>query len=443
MTRVIREHLRDFLAIIGLVAAGLVTTYVILSNQATALPSWMPLLGEERFELKAEFSSAQAVTPGQGQAVDISGIQVGDITGVELVNGVAEVTMEIDNEYSHLINADAAMLLRPKTGLNDMVIEVDPGVSEDDVEEGTTLPLASSLPNVNPDEVLASLDGDTQDFLKLLLSGGADALDPEKGRGQKLGMTLRQFEPLARNISQISGQLSKRRANISRSISNFKLLSQELADKDTDLINFIDGSNAVLQRFANQEASIRESLQELPPALRSTQAALESGNEFALEATPALRDSLPGARALRPALRALRPFLQQTVSPIRDQIRPFTKATYPSVVSLRRATVGLGNTVPPLQTSFKSLNQGLNALAYNPSGSEEGFLFYVPWLNHNTNSNFTLQDALGPLRRGVVLETCGTAQLAIGTFNARPFLETAADLTGLPTKAELDTGGEC
>jgi phospholipid/cholesterol/gamma-HCH transport system substrate-binding protein len=441
--RAVREHFRDVIAILALMAAGIVTAFVILSSQATALPSWMPILGEERFELKAELQTAQAVTPGQGQAVDISGVQVGDITGVELENGVAVVTMEIDNEYSNLINEDAAMLLRPKTGLNDMVIEVDPGVSDVDIEEGDTLPLASTLPNVQPDEVLASLDADTQAFLKLLLSGGADALDPEKGRDQKLALTLRQFEPLARNVSQLSGQLSKRRANIARSISNFRLLSDELADKDEDLINFVDGSDAVLQRFANQEASIREALQQLPPALRSTQAALESGNAFALEATPALRDSLPGARALAPGLKALRPFLRQTVAPIRDQIRPFTKEVYPSVVSLRRATVGLGNTVPPLRTSFKSLNEGLNALAYNPAGDAEGFLFYVPWLNHNTNSNFSLQDAQGPLRRGVVLETCGTAQLAIGTFEARPFLKTLAELTGLPDKADLDALGAC
>ena len=61
MSRAIREHLRDFLAIIALVLAGVVTTFIILANQSTALPSWVPILGEERFELKAKFSSAQAV----------------------------------------------------------------------------------------------------------------------------------------------------------------------------------------------------------------------------------------------------------------------------------------------------------------------------------------------------------------------------------------------
>src|SRR5262245_60860140 len=182
MRRAIREHLRDFLAIVGLVLAGLITTFIILGSQASALPSWVPFLGEDRFELKAEFTSAQAVTPGQGQAVTMAGIKIGDITGVSLEDGSAEVTMGVDNDKADLITDDASLLLRPKTGLNDMVIEVDPGTGDQSVEEGDTIPLASTQPNVNPDEVLASLDADTQAFLKLLLAGGAEAVDPEKGR---------------------------------------------------------------------------------------------------------------------------------------------------------------------------------------------------------------------------------------------------------------------
>jgi phospholipid/cholesterol/gamma-HCH transport system substrate-binding protein len=431
MRRAIREHLRDFLAIVGLVVAGVVTAFVILGNQASALPSWVPILGEDRYELKAEFSSAQAVTPGQGQAVVIAGIKVGDITRVNLEEGQAVVTMEVDNDKAGLIKDDASLLLRPKTGLNDMVIEVDPGVGSESVEEGATLPLASTQPNVNPDEVLASLDADTQAFLKLLLAGGAEALDPEQGRGRKLSNALRQFEPLARDISRLSGGLAARRENIARSIHNFRLLTEELGNKDEDLTAFVDASNAVLQRFANQEAAIRESLQELPSTLKQTNGALVSANQFALETKPALRDSLPGARALKPALQAAQPFLRQTVAPIRDQIRPFTKQVYTPVYNLRQATEGLANTVPGLKTSFTELNEGLNALAFNPSGTNESFLFYLPWLNHNTNNLFLLQDAHGPLRRGIVLQTCETAKFAEGVAGIRPFFKTILQTTNV------------
>ena len=51
----------------------------ILSNQRFYLPAWVPVLGTDFFELKAEFSTAQSVTPGQGQTVEIAGVPVGEI----------------------------------------------------------------------------------------------------------------------------------------------------------------------------------------------------------------------------------------------------------------------------------------------------------------------------------------------------------------------------
>ena len=229
----------------------------------------------------------------------------------------------------------------------------------------------------------------------------------------------------------------QRRENIARSIHNFRLLTEELGNKDEDLTAFVDASNAVLQRFANQEAAIRESLQELPSTLKQTNGALVSANQFALEAKPALRDSLPGARALKPALQAAQPFLRQTVAPIRDQIRPFTKQVFTPVFNLRQATEGLANTVPGLKTSFTELNKGLNALAFNPSGTNESFLFYLPWLNHNTNNLFLLQDAHGPLRRGIVLQTCETAKFAEGVAGIRPFFKTILQATNVVRGSEV------
>ena len=217
MRRALRAHFRDVLAIIGLVLAGLFAVTVILVNQRASLPDWVPLIGSDRFELEADFSSAQAVTPGQGQSVDIAGIKVGDVTAVKLEDGHAVVTMSIDNKYASLIHDDASLLLRPKTGLNDMVVEVDPGTqSTPEIKEGSTVPLASTQPQVNPDEILASLDADTQQFLKLLLANGAEALDPAKGRDVKLSNALRRLDPFARDISRITGALAARRKNIAQ-----------------------------------------------------------------------------------------------------------------------------------------------------------------------------------------------------------------------------------
>ena len=438
MKRAVRAHLRDVLAILGLVLAGLFAVTVILVNQRASLPSWVPVIGTDFFHLEADFSTAQAVTPGQGQSVDIAGIKVGEVSGVKLENGHAVVSMSIDNKYAPLIHDNASLLLRPKTGLNDMVVEVDPGTTTaPEMKENTTVPLASTQPQVNPDEILASLDADTQQFLKLLLANGAEALDPAQGRDVKLSNALRRLDPLARDISRISGALATRRQNIANSIHNFQLLSTELGNRDQDLVNFVDSSNAVLGSFAKEQASIRSAVAELPATLQQTKGALASANALALQSGPALKKSIPGAKATAPALRALRPFFQQTAGPIQNQIRPFTKQVASPVQHVAQIGQGLGTATPGLKTGFTRLNDGLNALAFNPPGAAEGYLFYVPWLNHDLTANYMLQDAYGPIRRGLVQESCGTAQTAEQTLLAEPYLRTLYQLTGQPRAAKI------
>ena len=438
MSRALRAHLRDVLAIIALVLAGLFAVTVILINQRASLPSWVPLIGSDHFHLEADFSTAQAVTPGQGQSVDISGIKVGEVSGVRLENGHAVVSMSIDNKYAPLIHTNASLLLRPKTGLNDMVVEVDPGTqAAPQMKENSTVPLASTQPQVNPDEILSTLDADTQQFLKLLLSNGAEALDPAQGRDVKLSNAFRRLDPFARDISEISGALAVRRQNIANSIHNFQLLSTQLGNKDQDLTNFVDSSNAVLASFAKEQASIRSSLQELPGTLKEAKGALTGANELALQSGPALKKSIPGAAATGAALQSLVPFFQQTAGPIQNQIRPFTQQVKSPVTHVAQIAQGLGGSTPGLRTGFTNLNQGLNALAYNPPGSQEGFLFYVPWLNHDLNADYLLQDAYGPIRRGLVLETCGTARTADSVLQSEPYLRMLYQLTGQPRASNI------
>ena len=252
MSRAIREHLRDFVGIAVLVVLALVTTGVILAQQQSNLPSWIPILGHDRFDLKAEFSTAQAVTPGQGQQITIAGIKVGTVSGVNLESGRAVVTMAVDNKYGPLIHRDATLLLRPRTGLQDMTIEVDPGTAGQPVKEGTTLPLANSQPNVQPDQILASLDGDTRSFLQLLLQAAGKGL--AGGNGPKLAAGLKRFEPTARDLAKLNGALAKRRHFISRAITNFGRVSEELGRNDTQLAGFVRNSNDVLGSFARKEA---------------------------------------------------------------------------------------------------------------------------------------------------------------------------------------------
>jgi len=436
MKKALRTYTRDFIAIIVLFAIGMATLFIILSQQASALPQWFPFLGEDRFELKVELQTAQAVTPGQGQTVNLSGVKVGDITEVELEDGVAVVTMQVEPEYAPLIHTDASALLRPRTGLQDMVIEVDPGRDEESIPEGFTIPLANTAPNVNFDQILASLDGDTRDYLRLLLAGGAEALGTDE-KSKEFGNLLRRFEPTTRDIAKINGLLSKRRDNLKRVITNFKLIAEELGKSDTDLAEFVSSQNDVFGAFAEEEEAIQQSLQNLPPALKQTRLALDASASLSNKLGPALTKLIPSSKALAPALQQVRPFFRKTEPAIREQIRPFTQDVAPAVADLKRAAPVLDESATALAGGLTELNTVLNALAFNPEGEAEGYLFYLSWLNHNTNSNFLTQTGLGPLRRGLFMYTCFTSQLADNTLATRPPLRTARAITRLPTTEEI------
>ena len=436
MRRAIREHLRDFLAIIALLVLALATVLFILVNQRADFPDWVPGLGEDQFELKAEIGTAQAVTPGQGQSVNIAGIRVGAISNVELEDGNALVSMEIENKYAPLIHGDATFLLRPRTGLADMTMELDPGTEDGKpIEEGSTVPNSQTAPNVNPDEILASLDADTRDFLRLFLVDGAEALG-ERGKG--LSAVLRRFEPTVRDIATFQGALASRRENLRQVIHNYGSLVTELGRRDEQVRRFVGASNAVLGSFADQEAAIRSALRELPPALTETRAALESSDRFARVLGPASERLIPAAQALAPALRQVQPFFRKTAGPIENQIRPFTRQVREPFTHLNQASRGLAASTPALTSAFENLNILLNQLSYNPPGAQdESYLFYASWLNHNTNALFTLRDAHGPMRRGVVLVNCGTTRLAEQVANVRPFLRVLYDATLTPTTEQI------
>jgi phospholipid/cholesterol/gamma-HCH transport system substrate-binding protein len=439
--RAIREHLRDFVAIGVLILLAIVTTGAILARQQANFPSWLPILGQEHFELKAEFSSAQAVTPGQGQTVNVAGIKVGGVEGVDLESGVAVVTMDIEPKYAELIHTDASLLLRPRTGLQDMTIEIDPGQDGKEVAEGSTVPLANTQPNVNPDQIIASLDGDTQAFLQLLLQGAAQGIG---GQAPTFSSGLRRFEPTARYIAEINGALVKRRENIRRVITNLGKLSTALGQRDTQLAEFVRSSDDVLGAFAHQEAAIRDTLQELPTTLRQTRTTLASTDQFAQVLGPASRDLIPSAQALAPALREVRPLFRETTGPIRDQIRPFARRVQPVLKHVKQLAGPLANTTVKTGKTFENLNLLFNALAYNPPGAEEGYLFWASWLNHNTNALFFTQDPGGPLRHGLVLLTCTTAYNAEGVGDTDRFLKTLQDLARVPTHNEIvDPAGGC
>ena len=144
--------------------------------------------------------------PGQGQTINIAGVKVGDVNEVHLEDGVAVVTVNMDEKYAPVYR-DAHVLLRPKTGLKDMYLALDPGTkAAGALPEGGTIPVANTLPDVNPDEVLASLDARharlPADPARRRRPGVQRRRPATARRSADLRQTFKRFEPTNRDLAQ-------------------------------------------------------------------------------------------------------------------------------------------------------------------------------------------------------------------------------------------------
>jgi phospholipid/cholesterol/gamma-HCH transport system substrate-binding protein len=442
--RQIKKQLRVFVALLFLLVGALGIAGYILSNQRFYLPAWVPVIGTDFYDVEAELPTGQAIVPGQGQTVNIAGVKVGEVGKVTLKDGRAVVVMRIRDEYKPIYR-DASVLMRPKTGLKDMFLALDPGTpGAGDLPEHGHVRVANTLPDIDADQILAELDGDTRDYLRILLDAGGTAFDDQETGAasrykqtaeQDLRETFKRFEPTSRDGERFTRLLIQRRHNIKRVIHNFQLISTALAKRDNQLRAFVNSSNANFQAFASEESALRRALREFPGALSQTETTLRKAGALADELGPALQKLRPFARELAPALRKTRPFFEETTPIIRDQIRPFARDVQPTVRDLRRATSDLSVVTPRLTRSFKVLNSFFNTLAYNPPGATEPFLFWSAWGAHAGATLWSLQDAHGPVRRGIVLVGCPTYNSLEQIVIANPQLGVPTQLLNLPSES--------
>jgi phospholipid/cholesterol/gamma-HCH transport system substrate-binding protein len=439
MKKAIRDHARDFAAMIGLTAIGLLVVGYLVQNQGARIP----FLEEEPFVLHAEFSTAQAITPGQGQTVRVAGVRVGDIAKSELHEGRARVTLHFDQEFKDLVREDATALLRPKTGLKDMFIELDPGTKSAPVaREGFVMPVSSTLPDVNPDEFLAGLDADTRDYVRLLLSGAGRGL---KGNGDDLREVLRRFEPTYRDLAAVSTEVSKRRTELRRLVNSLQRLNTTLGRKDDDLAELVGASSRVFRAIASERSNVSATVRELPSALKQASSSLQRVEQLADVLGPTADRLRPAVRELRTANARTLPFALEAAPRLRDDIRPFVREARPLVRDLRPAAADLAEGEPGLTRTFTVLNRFFNMLAYNKDGREgpdkadrdEGYLFYTGWLVHQVNNLFGNADAHGP---GRPITTGGTCAVLENTVQEQEELEALLGLTGVLTDPALCGG---
>ena len=427
--RVLFRNRFSFISMVGIFLLAAFVAIYILDHQNMRLP----VLDEKAWTLKAEFTSAQAVVPGQGQTIRVSGIRIGDVSKVQLRDGRALVTFSMDQKYRKLIHPDATALLRPKTGLKDMFVELDPGHAGKPVPEGFVIPVANTLPDVNTDEVLASLDAETRDYVRMLVQGLGEGLNH---RGRDFGTAMRLLEPTHRDLRRVSAAVAQRHRNLRRVVDHLAQLNGELAGHDNDLARLVEKSAIVFRQFASQQHNISGSVARFPAALRETTKTLGKVQGLADTLPPAIHRLRPAVRELTAANRVVAPSARKVTPVVRDEVRPFTREAQPLVRQLRAPVRKLSEATPDFTRVGTVLNHLFNMVAYNPGGKqgpevkdrEEGYLFWLAWLGHQSVQIFNAADAHGTFRAVTIAFPCNALRSYVGDH---PEMEFILNLTPL------------
>ena len=442
--RGVRKQLPNMIWLGAMISIGLIVGGYLLAHQRVAWPSWLPGLGKDYYVINAEFSGAAGVLPGQGNAVTIAGVKVGEIAGESVKDGKALLKLRLDAKYGH-IHPDATLLLRPKTALKDMVAELDPGTKGHELKDGATLDVSATEPDVNFDEILSGLDGDTQAALVSLVQGAGTALGGDGA--SELGSTLKRFEPLSRHAAEAGKLVAERRVKLRKLMGNLSLLAQELGDRDKDLGQFVSANAAVFRHFTAQNDKLSETLSLLPGTLDKASTGLAKLDKLGTSLKVGLKDLQPTAKSLGPTLKDTRTFAKDTTPVIEKSIRPFAREAQPTAKKLVPAAGHLAKATPDLDTLSKMLNNLLAELAHDPPGNGvhgNSYLYYVPWASHNTNSTLASQDGIGPARHTLVMVSCGGLSLleSIASPKRNPTLSTFVQMLGAPTHDQVCAKGE-
>ena len=448
MKNVLAKQWRNVVAIIGLAVIALGVGLYISRQQRLRLP----LLDPKPMRIDVVLDNAQAVVPGQGQAAQVAGVKIGLVGSVRLEEGRAIVRLDIEPEFDDLIRTDARALLRPRTGLKDMFVEISPGSRQAPLaKDGFTIPVSRTATDVDLDEILSVLDERTRDYVRLLVNGTGRGL---RRRGADLAEVFERFGPTFRDLERVNRAVASERVALRRSITSLAQLNGRLARRPQDLTRLVDASAATFEAFASEEDRLGETISELPPTLRQATRTFRAVRPFADELGPTTRRLIPAFRDLDRANDAVRPFAREAAPIIRDDIRPFVRASRPVVADLGRAAADLADRgFPELTRSTRVLNTLFNMAGFNPEGREpaskpdreEGYLFHTAWGAHNGVNVQNRDDANGPIRPVFLTGTCSTLQSLVEN---EPELEFAMNLSPVlaalcdnPDTASIDVGG--
>ncbi len=287
-------------AVLAQAVAAIAFVIVLLDAEGVRLP----FTGGGDWTLEAVFSDVGGIHSGERTPVLVAGVPVGEVTGVKLDHGRADVTMRLSSSARGAIRGDATATIEPRSALQDLTVDISAGsAASPALRPGSRIAAARTAPTTTLDQVVSVMDTDTRAQLSILLDQLARGIG---GRGGQLQATVGALHAVLDPARQVAAALARRRVELSELVGSLSRLSATAAQHDASLAEAVSAAAKTLGVSSSREAAVSNSVRSLPSTATGLDRALQGVRSLATPLVPTLAALAPTAAALPHALGSVR-----------------------------------------------------------------------------------------------------------------------------------------
>jgi virulence factor Mce-like protein len=270
----------------------------------------------------------------KGNEVRVGGKRVGVVEDIqaetfatsrdaaESSGAVAEVSLKLEKTIEPL-PADTVVTIRPRSPLGLRYLELRPGRSSKNIEDGGRIPLDRSRPPVELDEAIDAFDAPTRTGMRGVVRELGDGV---AGRGADLNRAIDDFGPLVAVVEPVARNFASPRTNLAGLIAGLQSTTAAVEPVSDQLASMFDGAATTLAAISAAERELGQILDEAPGTeatatrvLRNVRPVLASGARLLRDVEPGVRMLPAATRRVASALEAGTPTLRRAVS-LADQL---------------------------------------------------------------------------------------------------------------------------
>lgn len=260
----------------------------------------------------AEFRDVSPILVGND--VKLSGVKVGTVADLTLVDGVAKLAMELEPKALPL-HVDARATVKPVSLLGERFVELKTGSTNAPLlPEGASIPIQQTALQTDLDQVLNVFESSAGQGLGAMIGTLGEGFN---GNGADLDAALKALAPSMQKTDQFVKVLQEQNAVLNQLIESVEPVARSLASEDGKVLDsLVNSTTSLMTTTANNQAQFQDTLRELPGTFSAARGTL--GN--LADAADPTRDNL---RSLRP--------VTDDLNVISDEIMNFSDAADPAL----------------------------------------------------------------------------------------------------------------